>query len=73
MSIRAIARDLYKAQQKISAIEQKIETASVSEVDVLQAELRAAKAEYDMIRRMLDGEKASSSFRKKFGGTGLKW
>ena len=73
MSIRAIAQDLYKAQQKVNTIEKKMETASVNEMDVLRGELRAAKREHEMIRKMLDGKKESSSFRKKFGGSGLKW
>lgn len=73
MSIKAIAQDLYKAQQKVSSIEKKLESASPKEADILRGELRVAKREYDMIRKMLDGEKESSSFRKKFGGAGLKW
>ncbi len=73
MSIRAIAQDLYKAQQKVSALEKKIETATLAEIDELRGELRIAKREFDMIRKMLNGEKESSGFRKKFGGSGLKW
>ena len=70
MSIRAIARDVYTAQQNVSKLEKEIETASVTEQDVLQGELRSAKAELQMLRRILDGEKESGSFREKFKGFG---
>lgn len=73
MSIRAVAQDLYKAQQKVSTLEKQIEQATLAEVDELRGELRFAKREFEMIRKMLDGEKESSGFRKKFGGSGLKW
>ncbi len=68
MSIRAIARDLYRAQQNITRIEQVLEEAGPGEQDVLHGELRQARNEYELIRRMLDGEKETSSFRKKFQG-----
>lgn len=70
MSIRAIARDMYKAQQNVNKLESEMETASLTEQDVLRGELRQAKAELQMLRRILDGEKESSSFRKKFKGFG---
>lgn len=70
MSIQAIARDLYRAQQKVNEIEKKIEVANLIEQDGLRGELRAAKSEVSLLRRMLDGEKESSGFRKKFQGFG---
>lgn len=70
MSIKAIARDLYRAQQQVSKIEKKLETASPTEQDVLRGELRVARSEVNMLRRILEGEKESSSFRKKFQGFG---
>lgn len=73
MSIRAIAQDLYKAQCEVSDIEKKIDKASAAEKENLKAELKVAQQEHDMIRRMLDGRKESSEFRKKFGGGGLKF
>lgn len=68
MSIRAIARDLYRAQQNVSRIEQEIEKVSLAEQDMLRGELRQAKKELEMIRKILNGEKESSSFRNKFKG-----
>lgn len=70
MSIRAIAKDMYKAQQNVSRLEKTMETASFTEQKELEGELRAARAELKMLRRILDGEKESSSFKKKFQGFG---
>lgn len=72
MSIRAIAVDLYKAQQKRDALKAKIEAAAPAELASLEIELKAAEQEYQMIKRMLDGEKESGAFRKKFGQFGFK-
>lgn len=66
MSIRAIARDLYRAQQNIDKIEKALKEVSHAEQDALRHELRQASNEYELIRKMLNGEKESSSFRKKF-------
>ncbi|WP_136799206.1 MULTISPECIES: hypothetical protein [Desulfosediminicola] len=70
MSIKAIARDLYRAQQKVNEIEKKMETAGLAEQDNLRGELRVASNEFNILKRMLDGEKESSDFRKKFQGFG---
>lgn len=71
MSIRAIARDLYRAQQLVNTLEKKLETVSPTEQDRLRGELSRAKKEMEMLRRMLDGEKESGQFRKKFQGFGV--
>lgn len=70
MSIRAIARDLYRVQQQVSKLEKEMETASLSDQDRLRGELHQAKKEMAMIRRMLDGEKESGKFKSKFQGFG---
>lgn len=72
MSIRAIAVDLYKAQQKRDAIQAQIAKASPKELASLEIELKVAEQEYSMIKRMLDGEKESGAFRTKFGKFGFK-
>lgn len=74
MSIRAIAVDLYKAKQKVEKFEKELEaTESVVEQDALKTELRFAKKEFELIKRMLDGEKDDGSSKHKFGGKGLVW
>jgi len=70
MSIRAIARDLYRVQQLVNALEKQLEEASLADQDRLRGELSQAQKEMAMIRRMLDGEKETGQFRKKFKGFG---
>lgn len=72
MSIKAIAQELYRAQQNVERLEKEIEVVPSSEKDGLREELRQAKAEWQILRKMLDGEKETSSFRKKFQGFGQK-
>jgi hypothetical protein len=62
MSIKAIALELYRAQQKVSRLEKELEEAAPAEKERIQAELKAAKAEEAMMRRMLDGAKVESPF-----------
>ncbi|MFT5701873.1 MAG: hypothetical protein ACI8ZB_004775 [Desulforhopalus sp.] len=71
MSIRLIAKDLYRAQQNVDQLEKQVEGSPESGKNALAAELKAAIQERDMIRRMLDGEKESGSFRKRFDGFGI--
>lgn len=74
MSIRAIARDLYRAQQNVDSLERQYANAPVSEQVSKKVELEIARKELDMLRRMLDGEKESGDFRKRFDGFGGgKW
>lgn len=68
MSIRAIARDLYKAQQTVERLERAFEASAPAEQEVLGGELRLARKELEMIKKILEGEKESSSFRNKFRG-----
>lgn len=66
MSIRAIAVDLYQAKQKVAQLEKDLEDAPHAEKEPLTMELKYARKEFDLIRKMLDGKKDSSSFRKRF-------
>lgn len=70
MSIRAIARDLYRVQQQVDTLEKQMAAASPTDQDRIQGELHQAKKEMAMIKRILDGEKESGQFRKKFQGFG---
>lgn len=71
MSIRLMAKDLYRAQQNVDQLQKQIEESSSVECELLLRELKAATQERDMLRRMLDGEKESGSFRKRFDGFGM--
>lgn len=70
MSIKGLARDLYRAQKLVHALEGKLVSAPLAEAEELNRQLRQARQELKMIRRMLDGEKESALFRKKFDGFG---
>ena len=70
MSIRLVAKDLYKAQQNVDQLQKKIDTAEPKEIASLEVELKILTQERNMLRKMLDGEKESGSFRKRFDGFG---
>jgi hypothetical protein len=70
MSIRALALDLYKAKLKVDALQKQHDNAKSDDKTVLAQELKMAQKEFQMLRRMLDGEKESGSFRKRFSGFG---
>ncbi|MEA3546238.1 MAG: hypothetical protein U9R66_01130 [Thermodesulfobacteriota bacterium] len=66
MSIKAIALELYRAQQKVSKFEDLVEEASVNDKDALREELREAKAEWQVLRNILNGKKLTSPVRSRF-------
>ncbi len=70
MSIRALALELYRAQKKVAELQKAIDSGKPGEAEILGQELRAAQREMSMLRKMLDGEKESGEFRKKFSGFG---
>ena len=70
MSIRALALDLYKAQQDVDKLQKALSAAAPGEKDSIVQELRAAQNELQTLRRMLEGKKESGSFRKRFSGFG---
>lgn len=70
MSIRSLARELYKAQQKVTVLQKEIDSAPPGERDALAQEMKLAQKDLQMLRRMLDGEKESGSFRSRFSGFG---
>jgi len=68
MSIRALALELYRAQKKVAELQKVIAGVEEGTAEKLGQELRAAEKEMSLLRKMLDGEKASGEFRKKFTG-----
>ena len=56
MSIRDIAQDLYRLQQKVEMIGRKLETAPAAKKADIEDQLRKAKAERRRLRRILDGQ-----------------
>ncbi len=60
MSIKALAIELYKAQQNVHRLQDEMERASLGEKDQLRYKLKCAEAECNQLRRILDGEKEPS-------------
>jgi hypothetical protein len=56
MTIRAIAEDLYRLQQKVEALEKKLGFEAQGKQDDIETRLREAKAERNRLQRILDGQ-----------------
>lgn len=65
MSIRLIARDLYRLIREVAELEKQIDDAPPERQEALTEELRKAKAERKWLRRVLDGskERPTKSYR----------
>lgn len=57
MSVKALAIDLYKAQQIVIGLESELENPAAPDKEKIREELRIARAEWKVLRRMLDGRK----------------
>ncbi|BBO66956.1 hypothetical protein DSCA_08860 [Desulfosarcina alkanivorans] len=55
MSLRLIARDLYRRQQEVDRLEKELSGALPAQRDPLKRRLARAKAEREAMRRILDG------------------
>jgi protein-arginine kinase activator protein McsA len=64
MSIRMIAKDLYRLQQEVAALENALEAASYDRRAHIREKLRKIKAERDKMRKILDGAKEPPPYRK---------
>jgi len=63
MSIRLLARDLYRLIREVEQIEREMLRAPVDRKEELQERLRKIKAERERLRRALAGRKDTSDFR----------
>ncbi len=66
MLIRALALELYRAQQTVHRLEQELDQAPPSEKELLKEELRVAAAECNQLRRLIEGKKQKPLFRTSF-------
>ncbi|HCC55537.1 MAG TPA: hypothetical protein DEQ20_11565 [Desulfobulbaceae bacterium] len=66
MSLRDLARELYRAQQQVERLEKLLLSASPEEELVLQGELQEAQAERQQLQKMLNGRKDTSPLPRKF-------
>ena len=55
MSIRDIARELYRLQKEVDALERELAAAGRDEQETLRQRLRKTKAETHRMKRILDG------------------
>jgi hypothetical protein len=56
MSIRLLAKDLYRYQKEVERLERELAIAPAAKQSAIADRLRQAKAERDLLRRALDGE-----------------
>lgn len=59
MSIRLLAKDLYRLRQEVEKLESALEETPFDRREPIEERLRAARAERDRLRRFLDGQKDS--------------
>jgi chromosome segregation ATPase len=64
MSIRMIAKDLYRLQQEVEQLEQELRAAQPGNKGELEQQLRRARAERDRLRGMLEANKEPPPYRK---------
>jgi len=64
MSIRLIARDLYRLQKEVEKLEDQLNNTPFEEKREMENQLRKLKAERDRMRRILEGSKEPPSYRK---------
>ena len=57
MSIRLIAKELYRLKKEVESLERRLETASKQEEESLKDLLRKTKADRDRMQKALDGSK----------------
>lgn len=65
MSVRLIAKDLYRMIREVEKLEKEIETAPSHKCEALEDQLRQARAEQKLMRRILDGSKDTADILKK--------
>ena len=66
MSLRDLARDLYRAQQQVERLEKLLLAAAPEEETAIQSELQDARAARQQLQKMIDGRKDSSSLPRRF-------
>lgn len=66
MSLRDLARELYRAQQQVERLEKLMSSATPEEEAAIRHELQDAQAERCQLQKMIDGRKDSSPLPRKF-------
>ena len=66
MSLRDLARELYRAQQQVERLEKLLLSAAPEEQAAIRLELQDARAERLQFQKMIDGRKDSSHLPRRF-------
>jgi hypothetical protein len=66
MVIKALALELYRAQQTVHKLQDQLEKATLADKERIKEELRVASAECRLLRRMVEGKKQKPLFRTSF-------
>jgi uncharacterized protein YlxW (UPF0749 family) len=64
MSIRMIARDLYRLQKEVETLERQMASVPYERRSEMENQLRKLRAERDRMRRVLEGTKEEAPYRK---------
>lgn len=63
MSIRTIAKDLYRLRREVEQLEKEIRTVPVEKQEEVKTRLRKQRAELERVQSMLDGAKEKPAYR----------
>jgi cell division protein FtsL len=63
MSIRLIAKDLYRITKEIEALEERLKTSTPQEADDLKLEIQRLRAERERLKKILEGHKSPPPYR----------
>lgn len=66
MSLRDLARELYRAQQQVERLEKLLLSAAPEEEMTIQGELQDARAERQQLQKIIDGRKDSAPLPRRF-------
>ena len=64
MSIRLIAKDLYRLHQEVETLEERLKSSSPEKRRELEELLRKTKADRDRMLQILEGAKEPPAYRK---------
>jgi hypothetical protein len=64
MSIRLIAKELYRLHREVEKLEAELASAPADQRETIEASLREARAERDRLRAILEGQKDSPAKKR---------
>jgi len=64
MSVRMVAKELYRLEREVESLERRVQTASPQERDQLETPLRQLRAERDRLRSILAAKKEPPPYRQ---------